>query len=70
MNILGTNISIYLDDETIEWLDQMCSEWGLTRGKAISFFLKESRHIVELVLPMINQDPRLKSSLEKLFKGK
>ena len=67
---MGTNISVYLDDDDIEWLDQLCGEWGLSRGKAISFVLKQSRQFSGMLGDFLKtQNPELSKALKEMMKG-
>ena len=67
---MGKNISVYLDDETITWFDQLCGEWGLTRGKAIQMILKLSRQWVAYLTPFTKLGkPELHRDLVDLLDG-
>ena len=67
MESMGKNISIYLDDDDIKWLDQLCGEWGLTRGKAMQTVLKQSRHMSEMLVGYLKTlNPKLSKQLNKL----
>jgi hypothetical protein len=66
---LGKNISIYLDDDAVKWLDQMCGEWGVTRGKAIQLILQQSRSMSEMLVGYLKtQNPELSKQLNKMLK--
>jgi len=36
---MGKNISIYLTDDVLEWLDRLCEIWDMGRSQAIQFLL-------------------------------
>jgi hypothetical protein len=66
---LGKNISVYLDDDTIKWLDQLCGEWGVTRGKALALVLQQSRSMSEMLVGYLKtQNPKLSKQLSKMVK--
>ena len=67
--VKGINISVYVDNETLKWLDQLCGEWGLTRGKAISMVLKESRKVAGILVAQLETlNPDLAKKLKKRLK--
>lgn len=66
---MGDNISIYLNDDEIEWLDKLCGEWGMTRGKAIQYVLRQSREMSKTLVGLLKtQNPKLSRQLDKLVK--
>lgn len=66
---MGKNISVYLDDDTLEWLDQLCTQWKLTRGRAIQTVLQSGRLMSEVLLGFIQTgDSTLARNLSKLLK--
>lgn len=65
---MGRNISIYLDDEDLRWLDSICSEWQMTRGKAIQYVLRQSRAMSKMLVGFLKpQNPKLASDLKKML---
>lgn len=54
---MGRNISIYLNDDDLKWLDQLCKGWGVGRSQAIHYTLlivKLSAHALIPILEVQN----------------
>ena len=66
---MGKNISIYLDDDTLKWLDELCKEWGMGRSKALQFVLEQSKQWAKALVPLLEKEkPQLADDLNKLIK--
>lgn len=66
---MGRNISIYLDDETLKWLDQLCKEWGMGRSKAMGFVLMQAKQWAKALVPLLGKEkPKLAKDLRDLLK--
>jgi hypothetical protein len=66
---MGKNVTIYLDDPTLKWLDALCKEWHLTRGKALQLVLRQSRQMAGFLGSFIKtQYPELSRGLRKMVR--
>lgn len=52
--IRKTNISIYLDEDLIEWLDEMSGDTGLNRSQIIAYALRQSKELVNNIRKTVN----------------
>jgi len=66
--VKGTNITIYVDNETLAWLDQMCGVMGITRGKLVSKILRQTLNGAQNILLSGAANPELIKKLKKMLK--
>jgi len=55
---MGRNLSIYLTDDTLEWLDQLCELWNMGRSQAIQFVLITMKQWVKALIPILEEQTR------------
>jgi len=58
---LGKNISIYLDDDTLKWLDQLCAVWKMGRSEAIQFVLIHGKAFAKATIPLLEKKSPLRA---------
>ena len=63
---MGKNISIYLDDDTLKWLEQLCKEWKMGKSEALQFVLKQSKQWSQALIPLLGKkNPGLADEVRK-----
>ncbi|MCW3985918.1 MAG: hypothetical protein NWE91_05870 [Candidatus Bathyarchaeota archaeon] len=65
---MGKNISIYLTDENLEFLDQLCKAWKMGRSPTVQYLLDYIRKMAPMMLQIMKetQSP-LTDHLTKIF---
>jgi len=64
LSVLGKNISIYLTNENLEYLDKLCEAWKMGRSKAIQYLIDYIRRMTPMMLQMLKET---ESPLSELF---
>jgi hypothetical protein len=65
---MGKNISIYLNDDALKWLDHLCEEWNMGRSETLQTVLIMWKKMTKSLDALLEQE-KLGDDLNKILKS-